>query len=114
MIEVKELTDEEMADLLSRTGYGHLACSRNDEPYVVPVHFAYADGEIYIYTTQGKKYEIIKQNPRICLQAERVTDNQHWQSVIVYGEAFQITDEEERERAMKLIVKENPTLTPAV
>jgi nitroimidazol reductase NimA-like FMN-containing flavoprotein (pyridoxamine 5'-phosphate oxidase superfamily) len=114
MIEVKELSDSEIVELLQRTGYGHLACSRDDEPYVVPVHFAYDEGEIYIYTTEGKKYEMIKVNPRVCLQAEEVADNQHWRSVIVDGEAIQIVDEKDREQAMELITAVNPTLTPAV
>jgi nitroimidazol reductase NimA-like FMN-containing flavoprotein (pyridoxamine 5'-phosphate oxidase superfamily) len=114
MIEVKELSDNEIVELLRRTGYGHLACARDGEPYVVPVHFAYDDGDIYVYTTEGKKFEIIRENPRVCLQAEEVTDNQHWQSVIVDGEAIQIVNEEDRERAMKLITAINPTLTPAV
>jgi nitroimidazol reductase NimA-like FMN-containing flavoprotein (pyridoxamine 5'-phosphate oxidase superfamily) len=114
MIEVRELTDAQITELLERTAYGHLACCRNNEPYVVPVHFAYDDGVIYVYTTQGKKYEIIRENPRVCLQAEEVTDNEHWRSVIVDGEAAEITDAEERQRAMALITKINPTLTPAV
>ena len=114
MIEVKELTDDEIIELLKSAGYGHLGCSRGNEPYVVPIHFAFDDGEIFVYTTEGKKYEIIKQNPRVCLQAEEVIDNQHWQSVIVDGEATQIIDETERERAMKLILAVNSTLTPAV
>jgi uncharacterized protein len=114
MIEVKELSDDEIVELLKRTGYGHLACSRDGKPYMVPIHFAFDNGAIYVYTTEGKKYEIIKDNPRVCLQAEEVIDNQHWQSVIVDGEAQQILDEAERERAMKLIVAVNPTLTPAV
>jgi nitroimidazol reductase NimA-like FMN-containing flavoprotein (pyridoxamine 5'-phosphate oxidase superfamily) len=114
MIEIRDLSDAEITELLQRTGYGHLACSRNDEPYVVPVHFAFDDGVIYVYTTQGKKFEIIKANPRVCLQAEDVRDNQHWQSVIVDGEASPIVEEMERERAIKLITATNPKLTPAV
>ena len=114
MIEVKELSEKEIAGFLKRTGYGHIACCRDGEPYVVPVHFAYDDGDIYVYTTEGKKYEIIKENPRVCLQAEEVADNENWQSVIVDGEAEQITDDAERERAMQLITAVNPKLTPAV
>ena len=114
MIEVKELSDQEITDFLKKSVYGHLACSRNGEPYVVPVHFVYDDGEIYVYTTEGKKYEIIRENPRVCLQSEDVIDNRHWVSVIVDGEASQITDQAERERAIKLITAVNPTLTPAV
>jgi nitroimidazol reductase NimA-like FMN-containing flavoprotein (pyridoxamine 5'-phosphate oxidase superfamily) len=114
MIEVKELSDDEIVEFLKASNYGHLGCCRKGEPYVVPVHFTYDDGEIYLYTTEGKKSDIIRENPRVCLQSEKVADNQHWLSVIVNGEAIQIIDGVERERAMKLITAINPTLTPAV
>lgn len=114
MIEIQEMTDHQIEDLLRRTGYGHLACSADDRPYLVPVHFAYDNGEIVVYTTEGKKSEIIAQNPAVCLQAEEVTDNQNWQSVIVDGRARRVTDVDEREAALKLITAINPTLTPAV
>ena len=114
MIQVEELSDAEINEILDRVGYGHLACSRDNQPYVVPVHYAYAGGKVFIYTTEGKKFEIIKINPSICLQVEEVTDNQNWQSVIVDGIAEQITDKDEREKALKVIVEANPTLTPAM
>jgi len=114
MIEVQELSNAEIDALLKRVGYAHLACTRDDQPYVVPVHYAYCDGEIFVYTTEGKKSEFIAANPRVCLQAEEVTDNQHWQSVIVDGVATRLTSEEERDKAFKMIVEINPTLTPAV
>jgi nitroimidazol reductase NimA-like FMN-containing flavoprotein (pyridoxamine 5'-phosphate oxidase superfamily) len=114
MIEVEELSEAEIEELLGRVGYGHLACSRANRPYVVPVHYAYQDGVIFVYTTEGKKSEIIKENPHVCLQAEEVTDNQHWQSVIVDGVAERITDGVEREKALELIIAVNPSLTPAV
>jgi uncharacterized protein len=114
MIEIEELSDGEIVKLLERVGYGHLACSREDQPYVVPVHFAYIDGVIYIYTTEGKKSEFIGANPSVCLQAEDVIDDQHWQSVIVDGTAVRVTKEAERDKAFRMIVGINPTLTPAV
>jgi nitroimidazol reductase NimA-like FMN-containing flavoprotein (pyridoxamine 5'-phosphate oxidase superfamily) len=114
MIEVEELPENEIVELLARVGYGHLACCRGDRPYVVPVHYAYDDGMIFIYTTEGKKFEIIKENPNVCLQVEAVVDNQHWTSVIVDGVAVQIKHGAEHDRALELIAARNPTLTPAV
>ncbi len=114
MITVEELNDTEIGEVLRRVGYGHLACSRDDVPYVIPVHFAYDAGRIVVYTTEGKKSEIIAENPLVCLQAEDVIDNQHWESVIVNGTATRLTDEDEREATMRLITSVNPTLTPAV
>ena len=114
MIEVRDLDNEEIEGLLGRLNYGHLACTDGLEPYVVPIHFAYDAPYIYVYTTEGKKSELIRQNPQICLQTEEVIDNSNWQSVIVQGEAEHLTDEAERSIALNAIVRENPALTPAV
>ncbi len=114
MITIEELSETEISKILGRLNYGHLGCVRDNKPYVVPVNYAYENGTIFIYTTEGKKFEIIRSNPNVCLQVEDVVDNQHWQSVIVEGTAEQITDEDERKKAADLIVAINPTLTPAV
>jgi nitroimidazol reductase NimA-like FMN-containing flavoprotein (pyridoxamine 5'-phosphate oxidase superfamily) len=114
MNEVQEMTDSEIGEVLARVGYGHLACARNNRPYVVPIHYVYDKLKIYIYTTDGKKTDIIRDNPQVCLQVEEVIDNGDWRSVIVNGEAKQVTDREEREKAVKLIRSVNPTLTPAI
>ena len=114
MIEVRELNNKEILELIARLDYGHLACCDGGEPYVVPVHYSYENGYIYIYTTQGKKSEILSKNPRICLQIEDVKDNRDWTSVIIYGEAQELTDESDRAKAIEAVVRVNPTLTPAV
>ena len=89
MVEIKELNIEEIKETLGRLNYGHLACCSNDHPYVVPIHYAYDGEAIYVYTTEGKKAEIIAANPEVCLQAEDVENNEHWVSVIaiVYSDA---------------------------
>lgn len=114
MIEIEEMRKDEVDELLARLNYGHLATSRNDQPYVVPVHFVYDKPLIYVYTTEGKKSEIIRTNPQVCLQSEDVKNNQDWQSVVVIGDAVQVDDVDERDRAMKLLTAVNPTMTPAV
>lgn len=114
MTEVEELHNNEAEEVLERVGYGHFACARDNQPYVVPVHYVYDKPNIYIYTTEGMKTEIIKANPRICLQVEEVVDNGDWRSVIVTGQAEQILDRNKREEAIKMIRSTNPTLSPAI
>ena len=114
MIEVRDLNNTEIEKLIARLDYGHLACCSDVEPYVVPIHYAYKNGEIYIYTTQGKKSEIISKNPHICLQIEDVKSNHEWSSVVVYGEAQELKDEKQRAEAAESLLRVNPTLTPAV
>ena len=114
MIEVTDLNNEQIDELIQRLNYGHLACCDDERPYVVPIHYAYKDGYIYVYTTEGKKSGIITNNPRICLQIEEVKSNQDWVSVIIYGEAQELLNEDERTEAIESILHVNPTLTPAV
>ncbi len=114
MVEVEEMNDEDSKKLLGRIGYGHLGMVRDTHPYVVPVNYAYDDLHLYIYTTEGKKTEIIDGNQEVCLQVEEVTDKQHWQSVIVLGDAVQLTEKKGIARAMKFIRATNPSLTPAL
>ncbi len=114
MIEVEDMRREEIESLLHDVGYGHLGASVDGQPYIVPVHYAYDEPDIYVYTTEGKKVEMIRENPKVCLQLEEVKDNENWRSVVVLGNAEQITDKAIRENAVALIAKVNPTLTPAV
>ncbi len=114
MIEVQEMANDEIEEILQSVGYGHFACARNNKPYVLPISYAYSKPNIYIYTTDGKKSDIIKTNPQVCLQVEDVINSGNWRSVVVNGIAEQITDRNEREEILKLILETNPTLTPAI
>ena len=114
MIEIKDMTFGEIEGLLDRVRYGHLGCAQNNHPYVVPIHFAYDDRTIYIYTTEGKKSEMIDANSEVCLQVEEVIDDENWSSVVVVGDAEKLTDTDEREKALAAIIAVNPSLTPAL
>lgn len=114
MIEIESMLSPAINELLKRVHYGHLGCAEHNHPYVLPIHFGY-DGEFfYIFTTPGKKSEIIDVNPNVCIQIEEILENDHWQSVMVTGEATTVTDDAEREKAMQLIRAVNPALTPAL
>lgn len=114
MIEIIELTDGEARQAMAEMHFGHLACARNNHPYVVPIHFHFDGSAAYIYTTEGKKTEIIRVNPEVCLQAENVKENDDWVSVMIIGDAVRLIDESERSAALELILKSNPKLTPAI
>jgi nitroimidazol reductase NimA-like FMN-containing flavoprotein (pyridoxamine 5'-phosphate oxidase superfamily) len=114
MVEIEEMSPQEMRALLARMGYGHLGCTRGGRPYVVPINYAYDDPDIYIFTTEGMKTDYIAANPEVCLQVEEVNDLANWQSVVAIGKAERLTSREDMERAMQHITATNPTLTPAL
>ena len=114
MLKVEDMSHAEMHDLLVRQSFGHLGCSREDRPYVVPMNYAYDGEELFFFTTEGMKTRFIDANPQVCLQVEEVTDSTHWRSVMVTGVAHHLTHNAEMEKAMKLITSRNPSLTPAI
>jgi nitroimidazol reductase NimA-like FMN-containing flavoprotein (pyridoxamine 5'-phosphate oxidase superfamily) len=114
MLKVGEMTIEEMNALLLRAQYGHLGCSRDGHPYVVPMHYAFDGQDIYFFTTEGTKTEFIAANHEVCFQVEEVADASNWRSVMVIGAARRLTAPEETEYAMRVITERNRTLTPAL
>ena len=114
MIEIKEMNFAEIESLLNSVRYGHLGCAQGGRPYVVPVSFAYDNHTIYLFTTEGKKSEIIDANPEVCLQVEEVVDNHHWRSALITGRAEKLTSQKDREKAMSVVTAANPDLEPAL
>jgi len=114
MIEIEEMRASEAREVLGQLNFAHLAMAKDNLPYVVPVHYAFDGDDLFVYTTEGKKADIIRVNPEICLQAEDVVDNENWKSVMVFGTAEQITNEDTRQQALDHILKINPRLTPAI
>ncbi len=114
MLKVEDMSPADMHALLQRQNFGHLGCSRDGRPYVVPMHYAYDGKELYFFTTEGMKTQFIEANPQVCLQVDEVTNSSHWRSVMVIGRAARLTNPEETQRAMQLITERNPSLTPAI
>jgi len=114
MIEVREMSREEIARLLGRGWYGHLGCTRDGHPYVVPMSYAYDGGDVYFFTTEGTKTEFIAANHEVCFQVEEVESPDDWQSVMLTGRAQLLTDAAEIEHAIFLVSERNPSLSPAL
>ena len=70
------ISQHECRELLQRVSIGRLACSLNDQPYVVPVTFSYEPDCVYIFSTFGKKIEWMRKNPKVCLQADEIGNRQ--------------------------------------
>ena len=83
---VEEMTERECHAMLSRAHVAHLACARNNQPYITPIRID-LDGEfLYGYATLGQKIEWMRQNPLVCLEIDDVITNWQWTSVIVLGD----------------------------
>jgi nitroimidazol reductase NimA-like FMN-containing flavoprotein (pyridoxamine 5'-phosphate oxidase superfamily) len=82
---ITEITARECQDILDRNGFGRLGCARDNQPYVVPVYFAYQPGRLYGYSTLGKKIEWMRANPKVCVEVDEVASHFVWTSVVLRG-----------------------------
>lgn len=90
------LTFAECEAVLQFEHYGHLGCSNENQPFVFPVTYVYKDGYLYSHTHEGTKIEILRKNPQVCLQVERVANGYNWESVMCHGIFQEITNSDEQ------------------
>jgi uncharacterized protein len=103
---VNEMSEKECRELLSRTSIGRLGCSRADQPYVVPIYFAYEPNYVYVLSTVGQKIEWMRANPKVCIEIDEIASESQWASVIVNGRFQELLEPQytdERAHARKLL-----------
>ena len=71
--------------MMTRSDLGRLGCAHNNQPYVVPIYFAYEPDHLYSFTTVGRKIEWMRANPKVCVEVDEIVNHFQWMSVIVTG-----------------------------
>jgi len=103
---IRELSPGECHDVLKRASIARLACARENQPYVVPIHVYFDGDSLYSFATLGQKVAWMRENPRVCVQVDDITDRFHWSTVIVFGRYEELlhmpSDEAARQRAHEL------------
>ena len=82
---IREMSKEQCFEFLESRSFGRLGCSREDQPYVVPVYFVCDGNYLYCFSTLGQKVEWMRTNPRVCIEVDEVVDHYHWKSLVVLG-----------------------------
>ncbi|MFH0847876.1 MAG: pyridoxamine 5'-phosphate oxidase family protein [archaeon] len=111
----KSIPPDEAERILTNALVGRLGTIWNDEPYVVPLNFAYDRGKIYFHcANRGKKIECMLRNPTVCFEVDDFLGikgsekpcslGAYYRSVIAFGNANIIKDAEKKEEALKKIV----------
>jgi hypothetical protein len=64
---IKEMIEQKCHAVLARASMGKLGRALDDQPYVVPVRFAYEPEYIYTFSTSGQKIKWRRANPKLSL-----------------------------------------------
>jgi nitroimidazol reductase NimA-like FMN-containing flavoprotein (pyridoxamine 5'-phosphate oxidase superfamily) len=82
---IQEMTREDCLRTLAGAEVGRLACAHENQPYIVPICFSFAESYLYGFTTPGQKIEWMRSNPLVCVELDEVNDRDEWTSIIVFG-----------------------------
>ena len=115
---IKELTTAECFEMLAEKRVGRLACARENQPYIVPFHFAFDAGEhLYAFSMLGQKIEWMQANPLVCVEADDIQNQSEWISLVVFGRYEEPPDAPEfqsaRTRAFELLSRRAMWWQPA-
>lgn len=88
------LSPDEIKMLLQKNYIGSISCTLNNKPYLVPFTFYYdeASNSIISYTSEGKKIDILRQNPQVCISVTQIKNLTNWKSVLVEGKYEELND----------------------
>lgn len=106
---IRELTSQEMRDILARNHVGRLAFSFQDRVDIRPVHYAYSDNWLFGRTSPSEKLVTLKHNQWVAFEVDEVRGPFDWQSVLAHGSFYHLTDDgtpqhrETRAEALKLL-----------
>jgi nitroimidazol reductase NimA-like FMN-containing flavoprotein (pyridoxamine 5'-phosphate oxidase superfamily) len=107
---IDEMTEKECIALATRSSLARLACALDNQPYIIPIQFAYDSGYIYALATFGQKIRCMRENPKVCLAIDEIVSDFQWASVIAAGEYEELRDPhhtQEREHARELLERRN-------
>ena len=102
----------EIEELLHEETIGYLGLSMSDDPYVVPLNYAYVEGRILLHcATTGLKIDYLKKNQRVCFAVAKQSSEvrRHSQenpchmdsdSVVCHGRARIVEDPLERKEVL--------------
>ncbi len=99
---IEEMSDDEMELFLTQQRVGRIGCHVADLTYVVPVIYAWDRGNVYVYTTEGQKIEMMRQNAHVCFEVDEYLASGSWRSVIVQGE-FEELDADGAAETLRLL-----------
>lgn len=109
----KQMSATDAIETLAQTRFGTLACiGLNGYPYSVPLNYVLENNTIYFHSAKnGAKLENILHNKNVSFSAvryERLLSEQfdtEYDSVIAFGEAALVTDEQEKRSALLLLIE---------
>lgn len=114
----REITDKALIEeIIRRSITCRLAMCLDDKPYVVPLSFGYENNALYFHCArEGKKLDILRKNSSVCFEFDidqeiilgenACAGSVKYRSVVGYGKAVIIDDDESKRHGLNIIMRQ--------
>lgn len=99
---ILEMPFDEIEEFVHAQKIGRVGCHVGGETYVVPVIYGWDTEFIYVYTTEGKKIDMMRDSPRVCFEIDEYQSDGGWRSVIAQG-VFEELRDDDAAHALRII-----------
>lgn len=96
---IQDMRMAECYSLVRSERIARLGCCRDGQPYVVPIHYAFSLNRFFSFSMPGQKIDMMRVNPKVCLEIEHLSDYQNWKCVVCEGIFHELSSEQDRETA---------------
>jgi nitroimidazol reductase NimA-like FMN-containing flavoprotein (pyridoxamine 5'-phosphate oxidase superfamily) len=109
---VREMHDAECYRVIKTERLARLACAKDNQPYIVPIQYAYANSRLFSFSLPGQKIDMMRSNPHVCLEIDHFTDTRHWRCVVIRGVFYELMTDDERQLAWEHLQDRNDWWEP--
>lgn len=106
-----KLSDKQIDELLQQEVTARLGCYARGKLYVVPITYVFDGENLICHTREGMKVDMMRQNPEVCVEVDRMEDMANWQSVIAWGTYEELKDQQAEDAMQVLLERLLPLLT---
>jgi len=101
----------QIEDLLHAEVVGRIGCHTSGRTYVVPITYAYDGAAVYGHSAEGLKLAMMRENPDVCFEVDRMENMADWRSVIAWGTFEELHGDAARLGMTLLLRRLTPLLT---
>ncbi len=105
---IGSLNNAQIDHLLRSEVVGRIGCHAEGHTYVVPVTYVYANNSIVAHTREGLKVAMMRANPEVCFEVDRIDNLANWQSVIIQGTYHELTGRKAEGALQELVNRVHP------
>jgi nitroimidazol reductase NimA-like FMN-containing flavoprotein (pyridoxamine 5'-phosphate oxidase superfamily) len=99
-----EITATEVDQVLRRQRIGRIGSTSVGHVEITPIIYGYDGTNIYGHSRFGRKIQYMRGNPEVCFEVEEIADPTSWRVVVLRGTYEDLTDPQERDKALRLIL----------